>query len=155
MTRRGSVRDEVRASVSRARKAGSPFSAKMRETARPSRCSIRVSRSTKRQPRRCARARPTVLLPEPMKPVSTMRSTGVGAGTPPKSRVFGAGEGMRVWDVSDPLVAGLMLQLLLDVGPYLVAGLLFADEEALGGFGDGFEIAHERSAVRIGREERG
>ena len=61
---------------SRSRKAGSPWRAKISAIAAPASASITLSTSTKCQPRRAATSGPTVDLPDPMKPVRTMRRVG-------------------------------------------------------------------------------
>ncbi len=60
-------------SCSRSRNAGSPRRANSSAIVQPASASITSSTSTNRQPSRAASNGPTVLLPEPMKPVSTMR----------------------------------------------------------------------------------
>src|SRR6266852_6288082 len=90
-TTRGSRSDaqpstRVRQSCSMSRKTGSPFCSKICAIGKPVWRSITESRSTKCQASWAASMRPTVLLPEPMKPVrQTMRHSGAG----PVSDFFG------------------------------------------------------------------
>src|SRR5271157_5673425 len=63
---------------SRSRNGASPWRAKSSAMVAPASASITSSTSRKVQPRRPATSGPTVLLPEPMKPVRTMRRGGAG-----------------------------------------------------------------------------
>ena len=72
------------AARSRSRNAASPSRAKISGMVQPASAAITSSASTKLQPSRRASSGPTVLLPEPMKPVSTMRR---GAPSPARLRI--------------------------------------------------------------------
>ncbi len=80
-----------RAACSARRNSGSPESRKISATVRPSRNMMRSSRSSKSQFNRCPRARPTLLLPAPIKPTRNTALPEVanrGAGALPRSASF-------------------------------------------------------------------
>ena len=79
-TRLSAATRRAMVACSRSRKAASPWRAKISVMGMPASASITSSASMKLQPRRAATSGPTVVLPEPMKPVRTMRRGGL-AGT--------------------------------------------------------------------------
>jgi len=73
-----SSKSSRKAECSAFRNAASPESRKISAMVRPSRCWMRSSRSSKSQCSRCPRARPTLVLPAPIKPT---RKTALSPGT--------------------------------------------------------------------------